>query len=496
MLVALVMAGSLMGQPPSELRNLFAFPNAAGVLETFNTFGDGTIDFNGPFFQPFSENGNGRSCFTCHRPDQGWGISVEGVQLQFFLTQGTDPLFRPVDATNCGNALPTDTLDEREQAYSLLLNRAVVRTTIAVPAPMNTGGTAEFQIVNINNPYAITGDTSCGKGAGNIPLYRRPIPTTNLKFISAVQWDGRDSRPPAHQKIIYGSTWPGTLMADLNGTTVSATTKRLEDTISPNDPRVQQITDLELNNFTAQAFDWKGGALDSHGASGGPVALATVYGNPALVGTATSPAFYIGINDPFPGGNPSGAPFTSTIFTLFNPWANNTGGFRANARATIARGQAVFNNTVINITGVAGINDVVGMPVFKGACATCHDAPGVGDHSVAAPLNIGIANPPASNVLDSSYLPVYTLKNVNMTSSSFGQTVQTTDPGVALLSGKWADIGKFKGPILRGLASRAPYFHNGLAQSLDDVVNFYNMRFNIGLTPQQHSDLVAFLSTL
>ena len=50
--------------------------------------------------------------------------------------------------------------------------------------------------------------------------------------------------------------------------------------------------------------------------------------------------------------------------------------------------------------------------------------------------------------------------------------------------------------MLRGLAGRAPYFHNGSAKDLATVVNFYNQRFAIGLTPQQANDLVAFLSAL
>ncbi len=65
-----------------------------------------------------------------------------------------------------------------------------------------------------------------------------------------------------------------------------------------------------------------------------------------------------------------------------------------------------------------------------------------------------------------------------------------------MITGKWADIGKFKGPILRGLVSRAPYFHNGSAATLLDAVNFYDTRFNIGMSTQQKSDLVAFLSAL
>ena len=77
-----------------------------------------------------------------------------------------------------------------------------------------------------------------------------------------------------------------------------------------------------------------------------------------------------------------------------------------------------------------------------------------------------------------------------------GQSFVVTDPGRALISGKCADIGKLKGPILRGLAARAPYFHNGSAATLLDVVEFYNQRFNLSFTEQQKSDLVAFLKTL
>ena len=53
-----------------------------------------------------------------------------------------------------------------------------------------------------------------------------------------------------------------------------------------------------------------------------------------------------------------------------------------------------------------------------------------------------------------------------------------------------------KGPILRGLAGRAPYFHNGAAATLRDVIDFYDRRFDMNLTPQQKMDLVAFLRAL
>ena len=74
--------------------------------------------------------------------------------------------------------------------------------------------------------------------------------------------------------------------------------------------------------------------------------------------------------------------------------------------------------------------------------------------------------------------------------------MQTTDPGRALITGDWKDIGRFKGPILRALATRAPYFHNGFAKDLGEVVKFYNDRFGIGFNDQEKDDLVAFLKTL
>src|SRR5262249_57924902 len=142
------------------------------------------------------------------------------------------------------------------------------------------------------------------------------------------------------------------------------------------------------------------------------------------------------------------------------------------------------NTTAINITGVTGPNDVLGMTSIPGFGGTCHDTPNVGNHSVKAPLNIGVANAGANKppVLDISGLPVFTLQCTQ--GPLAGQSFVVTDPGRALITGSCADIGKLKGPILRGLAARAPYFHNGSAASLLDAVNFYDQRFKIGFTEQ------------
>ena len=65
-----------------------------------------------------------------------------------------------------------------------------------------------------------------------------------------------------------------------------------------------------------------------------------------------------------------------------------------------------------------------------------------------------------------------------------------------MLTGLCGDLNRVKGPLLRGLAARAPYFHNGAAATLMEAVNFYNERFSMNLTPSQKRQLVAFLNSL
>ena len=187
------------------------------------------------------------------------------------------------------------------------------------------------------------------------------------------------------------------------------------------------------------------------------------------------------------------------IFSLFDAWVNRTSGGGDHddgesddphsARSRILRGQTLFNSKPIQITRVAGLNDDLNLASIPGTCGTCHDSPNVGNHSVSAPLNIGVGD--LDSPLDLSYLPVINLQN-----KTTHEIKQTTDPGRALVSGLWKDVGRLKGPILRGLASRAPYFHNGSAGSLNDVLEFYDKRFHIGFTSQEKKDLIAFLNAL
>ncbi len=458
--ISLLMAVAIMTTTASgqSLPNLFPLPNRSGLLETYNV-NNAPINLTGAFFQSLGTNG--RSCASCHLPTEGWTVSAAEVQLRFLLTQGLDPIFRTNDGSNCDQNIDTSTVQGRRQAYSLLLSKGLIRIALSVPT------NAEFTVESVINPYGC-GDTS------TLSMYRRPLPATNLQFLSTLMWDGRESTPPSTSKITYPNPSQA-LLADLAHQAMDATTGHAQGA-APTPAQIQDIVSFETALRTAQAIDYRAGFLNASGASGGPVALA-------------SQQFFVGINDSFPasfGFNPTGAVFNPNIFNLFNPWTDS----RSSSRASIARGQAVFNSKPITISGVAGINDVLGLPAsFSGTCGTCHDSPNVGNHSVSAPLNIGVSD--VTSPLDVSYLPVFTLVNTTK-----NMTVQTTDPGRALITGKWADIGKVKGPILRGLASRAPYFHNGSAATLADVIVFYDMRFKIGFTSQEKTDLIAFLNTL
>jgi cytochrome c peroxidase len=453
-LFAVCAAGTLMLTlltGSTSVRTPFYTLDRSGVLSTQST--TGSIDLTNPFFQ--SLGSNGRSCSSCHQVGDAWSVTPDDIRLRFQETAGTDPIFRPVDGATCPSA-DVSSRPAREQAYSLLLDKGLIRISLPMPAG------AAFSIASIDDPY------NCPQTTTTQPaLYRRPLPAANVDFLSAVMWDGRET--------VFGAI-PGksiNLTQSLSNQATDAVLTHAQGANPPTAEQLAEITAFETALYTAQAYDWNAGDLTSHGATGGPVNLSTQN-------------FYIGINDAL-GGDPTGAQFNPNVFTLYSNWAGQNNSY---ARQSVARGQTLFNTLPISITGVGGLNDALGEPVISGNCTTCHDSPNVGNHSFSVPLNIGTTAYPALAPLDVSGLPVYT------TQCSDGTTTQVTDIGRAMVTGKCADIGKVKGPILRGLAGRAPYFHNGAARRLDDVVEFYNERFSLNLTDQQKSDLVAFLQTL
>jgi cytochrome c peroxidase len=451
-----------------------------GVLESSSTNNFNTGTSNG-FFTNLGTNG--RSCGTCHVEANAWTLTPLHAQR----LEHNDPLFAPVDGADCP---PVSSNQEPNSANSsMVLKYGVIRIQLAIPA------TANFTLASATNPKACAIPPGSAAIAGNLFLFRRPLPTTNLLLLSTLMWDGRETL----EKITTQAGGEGTapLLFDLADQANTATTTHAQGAPIVGTQAQQDIVNFETGLYTAQVVLVPdiGIALLDLGANGGANYLQNTL----------TPAFAIGVN------NPLAPPFTNTIFTIYSAWEPGSKEYRylLPVQQAIGRGEAIFNNTTFVVHDVPGLNSVPSDPFYNTAdplagqdvvagCGLCHNNPNVGNHSTALAINIGItmAHPTnndgsANTVLDLASLPVYTLTN-----STTGATVQVTDPGKAMISGNWMDVGKTKGPILRGLAARAPYFHNGSAKDLPTVVNFYNQRFNIGLTPQQQADLVTFLEAL
>jgi cytochrome c peroxidase len=445
----------------NKLENMQRFPNPSGYAATFST--TGKVDLTGPFFQSLGTNG--RSCGTCHQASDGWTVTPAHLQQRFDATGGTDPVFRTVDGSNAPN-LDVSTVDARRSAYSMLLSKGLIRIGIGIPAG------AQFELAAVDDPYGYA-------SASELSLFRRPLPSTNLAFLSTVMWDGRETfkDPTSSHCLVNTTTCFATLPFDLADQSNSATTGHAQGAPLSDELR-QAIVAFESTLFTAQVSDNDAGELHAGGAIGGPDFL-------------SAQNSYFGINDAIAGDYQTHNPFNAIVMTVYDAWnkfnGNGSAQSRNAARQQVVRGQMLFNTRPVHIVGVKGLNDDLGIPDIPGTCTTCHDTPNAGDHSVPAPLDIGLTD--ASRRTPD--MPLYTLRNLQTQ-----ETIQTTDPGRALITGQWKDIGRFKGPILRGLAARAPYFHNGFAADLPAVIDFYNTRFNLNFTDQDKADLVAFLKTL
>jgi cytochrome c peroxidase len=200
---------------------------------------------------------------------------------------------------------------------------------------------------------------------------------------------------------------------------------------------IDNIVDFEIALFTAQLNVVGVGRLDADGARGGPESLAAMQ---KTVGP----------------------------FDLFAAWAGNDNP----RRAQIARGQALFN--AVNPGGRS--------------CNACHNSANNGTNTNDLLFfDIGTA----SAAVRTPDLPLYTFRN-RLT----GELRQLTDAGRGNVTGIWSDLGRFKTPTIRALAGRAPYFHNGIAATLEDVIRHYEVHLGFIFTDQQRADLAAFLRAL
>jgi cytochrome c peroxidase len=323
---------------------LEAAVNPAGIGESAHT--SGVIDRTNPFFQALGANL--RTCETCHAPGQGWTVSANATKRMFDDTDGLAPIFMIHDA---GGAATMDisTLDARKAAFATTVDRGVIRFTRTISP------TAEFLVASVVDPYGFSTPTS-------VSAFRRPSPTANESKVPATGWAG-------------GPTDPFTQVAS---TSIGAT-RGHEQRVDPLPTEtVNAMRDFQIGVVFAQSFTWLAGRLDDDGAKGGAANL-------------LAQPFYVGIND-IQGNDPMGHPFTRKVFDLYDAWASNASApwwdVRAAARGAIYRGQEIFNNREFDISGVAGLNDVLGQTVVHGTCSTCHNAPNVGSHSVFRQFDI------------------------------------------------------------------------------------------------------------
>lgn len=430
--------------------------NDRGFAESFHTAG--TIDRTNPFFTP--NGGNGRTCETCHLSDQGWTITPSGVTDLFNSTQGLAPLFKTLDEGSRPDNDISTSAKRRKAFESTLLDHGVTRF------PLTVTDSAEFTVTNVKDPSGFATPSQ-------LIIFRRPSPISNEAKVAQTNW--------AFQPSDFGAVDVPTFLAP---NAQGATAFHLQNPALPVD-LADAIRDFQLGLFFAQSFDNDAGALDTGGARGGPAFLA-------------SQPFYVGIND-IQGNDPQGHPFNPKVFDIFDAWRNAdadrtlTGSAKkqARARASIYRGQEIFNFRQFQISGVNGLNDVLGQANVQGACSTCHNSPNVGGHSVIRFFDTGTVD--AANCLPD--YPVMTLQN-----KTTGAVRKVCDAGRAGSgfppSGHWADVGAFRAPPLRGLAARSPYFHDGQGTSIDVVIDFYVKRFNINLSAKEKKDLGNFLEAL
>lgn len=391
----------------SSIPNNYLFRNPGGKSATFSP--QGSVDLTGEYFK--AQGTNGRSCVSCHIPEEAWSINPGTLQHLFDETEGKHPIFNPLDANN-PTAIPQNpTVEDLLAAYSMLLSRGVFRR----------GGTpranSQWELIAVEDPHGFA-------NLNRLVHWRRAMPTINFAQGSAtVNWDsGNSIGNDQHAGLVNQAT--------RNVTGGQQGPPALPEVIA-------EIVAFEESLFTAQLIVPGAGRLDSDGARGGPEAL-------------------------------SAMPKVAGRFDLFDAWANHG----SPKRAQIARGQELFNS--INAGGRS--------------CNGCHNSANNGTNINNALFDIRTAG----EEVRTPDLPLYTFRN----RTNQELTRKLTDAGQGQVTGLWTDLGKFKTPTLRALAARAPYFHNGIATTLEAVVRHYENHFGFVFTDEERADLVAFLNAL
>jgi hypothetical protein len=451
------------------------FENPLGRLGVLNA--EGPVETKGhPFFEAIGSNG--RACVTCHQPANAMSVSVESIRERWRVTQGRDPIFAGIDGSN-NPSLP----QEKESSHSLLLNRGLFR--VGLPWPPARSPSPEFSIEVVNDPTGVNRDPKWGLNSASptVSVYRRPRPAGNLKYVLAPDNSAfnvklgvlLDKDPDTGLPVSMN------MMADARAGTLriqaeSAYHDHQEGRTGLSKDQLARIISFESQVYMAQVHDKQAGNLVE---PNGPGALgpANLLKEPAgVLNNATKP-----------------------VFLTFDAWKQNG----ADAfRQSVARGADIFQNRPFWVKNVAHINSIGLANPAKRACVVCHNAVMSGMDRAPGWVDLGTTNYPTwtENKVwsENSDLPVFklTCKADAKPHPFLGRVIYTSDPGRALITGKCADIGAITMGQFRGLAARAPYFSNGSAKNLMELVDYYDRRFDMRLTSQEKQDLVNFLGVL
>ena len=458
------------------------FQNSVGTLGVISS--TGAVDTAGhPFFEPLGTNG--RACVTCHQPADGMSISVKTVRDRWAATQGRDPLFAPIDGANCPDARAGD-----EESHSLLLDRGLFR--IALPWPPKPESAEvrepEFSIKVVADPTGCNTHPRYGLNSDKptISVYRRPRMAANMRFVVGVRRDLEFNvkngmplprHPEAGHRVNMNLMYDGRELS-LKTQAVAAAVNHLQVKSAPTPDQLQRIEDLQLQLYAAQSEHVSAGRFDARQ-------------TPKVLG----PWGLVSAHASLPGDR-----LKTPVFQFFDEWTHDgaeaASKEQAEFRASVARGADVFMTKLFWQRDIWGLNNGGSGNPIKRSCSTCHNSQMTGGDNSPGWFDIGIANVPWADPNPDLPLFELTCRSDVDQHPYLGRVIRTHDPGRALISGRCADIGSLSIHQFRSFAARAPYFSNGSARTIAEVLEFYERRFDFKYTPQEKQDLINLFSVL
>jgi hypothetical protein len=476
------------------LAELAPYRNAFGSVGVLNAAGP-VASAGHPFFEPIGQNG--RACVTCHQPANAMSLSAEMIRQRWQETQGKDPLFAPVDGMNCPH-LPAD--DPR--SHSLLLDRGLFRIFLPWPprAPDGSSLEPEFTLEVVRDPTGCNTHPLYGLTSAQpmVSVYRRPRPVANLRYVThqgfgVFAFIGKNglpaSRDPETGKPVAMNLLSDARQPTLKMQAIEAAVTHLQFDGRLDEERLRRIADFERQLYVAQMRHVSAGNLMEPEGPPGLGVRNVAAGREGLLGNNIT-------NFVIPFGE---------RWKHLPPSPDATLEAQRLMRESIARGHDVFMFRTFWIRDATHLNTVgLGNPA-KRTCATCHGMHMMGMDVASGWMDIGTTNLPWAREEPRNpwnerqpQLPLFKITcQAEVPPHPFlGRVIYTQDPGRALISGKCNDVGAIVMQQLRGLAARAPYFSNGSAATLREMVDFYDRRFDIGYTDQERDDLINFLSAL